>query len=140
MLPLAGVFPVAGEHHVSHLIEGISIGIPIVGVFLAWLIYLKGSLSVSGFTDSGLGTGLRNFWHGGWGIDTLYDTTMVKPYKGISHVMRGEWLDHIYHGIVGLCVILGKGFSALQTGRMRWYATSIVFGLIVLVSIVTGVN
>jgi len=140
VLPLASVFPAAGEHHVSHLIEGISIGIPIVGVLLAYLIYLKGSLSVSSFTDSQLGTGLRNFWHGGWGIDTLYDVTMVKPYKGISHAMRGEWLDHIYMGIVGFCVALGKGFSALQTGRMRWYATSIVFGLILLVSLMAGVN
>ena len=138
VLPLASVFPAAGEHHVSHLIEGISIGIPIVGVILAWLIYLKGSLSVSGFTDSGFGTGLRNYWHGGWGIDTLYDATMVKPYRGISHAMRGEWLDSIYLGVVGFCVALGKGFSALQTGRMRWYATSIVFGLIILMSLMVG--
>ena len=139
-LPLASVFPIAGEHHVSHLVEGISIGIPIVGLLLAWLIYLRGSLSISGFTESKLGNGLRNFWHGGWGIDTLYDTTMVKPYKGFSHAMRGEWLDHVYHAIVGICVALGSGFSALQTGRMRWYATSMVFGLFLLISLLIGWN
>jgi len=140
VLPLENVFPPAGEHHVSHLVEGISIGIPLVGVFLAWLIYLRGTLPISSFTESKLGNSLRNFWHGGWGIDTLYNITMVKPYKGISYAMRGEWLDTIYHGIVGFCVLLHSGFSTLQTGRTRWYAISIVFGLIVLISLLSGVN
>jgi len=102
-LPLANVFPPSAGHHVSHLIEGISISIPIIGVVLAWLIYYKRSLSVSGFTESSGGHTLRNFWKGGWGIDTLYKTLLV--------------------------------FSRSQTGKMRWYITSMVFGLIVLVSI-----
>lgn len=140
VLPLDAVFPPTGEHHVSHLIEGISIGVPLVGLFLAWLIYLKGTLSVSNFTESTAGNGLRNFWHGGWGVDTLYNSLFVRPYKSVSHIMRGEWLDTGYHAIVSACVLLHSGFSKLQTGRLRWYATSIVFGLIVLISLLAGVN
>jgi len=134
-LPLANVFPPSAGHHVSHLIEGISISIPIIGVVLAWLIYYKRSLSVSGFTESSGGHTLRNFWKGGWGIDTLYKTLLVTPYVTISNAMRGEWLDKIYHAIVAICVGLHQLFSRSQTGKMRWYITSMVFGLIVLVSI-----
>jgi len=134
-LPLANVFPPSAGHHVSHLIEGISISIPIIGVVLAWLIYYKRSLSVSGFTESSGGHTLRNFWKGGWGIDTLYKTLLVTPYVTISNAMRGEWLDKIYHAIVGICLGLHQLFSRSQTGKMRWYITSMVFGLIVLVSI-----
>jgi len=134
-LPLASVFPLAAEHQVNHLVEGISIGIPILGVALAWLIYYRKSISVSGFTDSDGGKKLMGFWHGGWGIDTFYDALWVKPYKSISHAMRGEWLDKVSHAVAALCVGLHQLFSNSQTGRMRSYATSMVFGLIILVSL-----
>ncbi|MFT5610440.1 MAG: NADH-quinone oxidoreductase subunit L, partial [Polaribacter sp.] len=67
-LPLGNVFPTEASHHVPHIIEAVSIGIPLLGLLIAWLVYAKQSLSVSGFTDSSVGTGLRKFWHGGWGM------------------------------------------------------------------------
>ncbi|MFT7525370.1 MAG: NADH-quinone oxidoreductase subunit L [Arenicella sp.] len=134
-LPLGNVFPVEASHHVPHIIEYISIGIPLLGLLIAWLVYGKQSLSASGFTDSSVGTGLRNFWHGGWGIDTAYNSLLVTPYTVISRAMRNEWIDYVYHAVVTLCVTLHTWFSKLQTGRMRWYATSMVFGLILLIFI-----
>jgi len=134
-LPLATVFPVTAGHSVNHLIEGISIAIPIIGVAIAWLIYYKNSISIASFTESGGGQKLMNFWHGGWGIDTFYNTLLVKPYNAISHAMRGEWLDKIYHAVVALCVGLHLLFSRSQSGKMRTYATGMAFGLIILVSI-----
>ena len=134
-LPLGNVFPAEASHHVPHIIEYISIGIPLLGLLIAWLVYGKQSLSVSGFADSSVGTGLRHFWHGGWGIDTAYNSLLVTPYTVISRAMRNEWIDYIYHAVVTLCVTLHTWFSTLQTGRMRWYATSMVFGLILLIFI-----
>lgn len=134
-LPLETVFPVSGEHHANHLIEAISIGVPLLGVLLAWFVYLKKSLPISGITDSASGKALRGFWHHGWGVDTLYDWTLVKPFKGTSSALRPEWVDSLYHGIVAVCVALHSGFSGLQNGKMRWYATSMALGLIILVSI-----
>ena len=136
VLPLESVFPAAAEHHVSHLIEGISISIPLIGVFIAWLVYYKRSLPVEGFTESGFGKALRNFWYSGWAMDKLYDTLLVNPYTGTANAMRGEWLDKIYHGVVSLCQGLHALLSKSQGGKMRWYATSMVFGLIVLVTLV----
>jgi NADH-quinone oxidoreductase subunit L len=134
-LPLGNVFPTEASHHVPHIIEAVSIGIPLLGLLIAWLVYAKQSLSVSGFTDSSVGTGLRKFWHGGWGMDTAYNALLVTPYKVVSTAMRNEWIDYIYHAVVTLCVTLHAWFSKLQTGRMRWYATSMVFGLILLIFI-----
>jgi NADH-quinone oxidoreductase subunit L len=134
-LPLGNVFPVEASHYVPHIIEYISIGIPLLGLLIAWLVYGKQSLSASGFTDSSVGTGLRNFWHSGWGMDTAYNAVLVTPYTVISRAMRNEWIDYVYHAVVTLCVTLHTWFSRLQTGRMRWYATSMVFGLILLIFI-----
>lgn len=134
-LPLASIFPAAGDHHVSHLVEGISIGVPLLGVLVAWLVYYKRSLSVSGFTDSSFGMVLRGFWHRGWGMDTLYNTTLVRPFIATSSALRPEWVDNFYHGLVALCVGLSSGFSRLQSGKLRWYAMSIALGVILLITL-----
>ena len=138
VLPLASVFPPSAEHHVNHLIEGISISVPILGVFIAWLIYLKGAVPISTFTESKVGASLRSFWHSGWGIDALYDATLVNRFKDTARLLKPEWIDSLYHAVVALCVALHRGFSQTQTGRMRLYITSIVFGLIVLISLMVG--
>jgi NADH-quinone oxidoreductase subunit L len=134
-LPLASVFPTSAEHHVSHLIEGISIAIPLIGVFIAWLIYYKKSNSFSSITDSSSVQALSRFWKSGWAIDTLYNRLIVSPYVAVSNAMRGEWIDKVYNGVVNISVGLHQLLSNSQTGKMRWYLTSMVFGLIVLVSI-----
>jgi len=134
-LPLASVFPTSSEHHVSHLIEGISIATPLIGVFIAWLIYYNKSRLFSGITDSSSGQALSRFWKSGWAIDTLYNSLIVSPYVAVANALRGEWLDKIYHGVVNVSVALHQLLSNSQTGKMRWYLTSMVFGLIVLVSI-----
>ena len=136
VLPLDTVFPEASGHHPSFMIEAISIGIPLLGVVLAWLVYLRRTLPVTGFTESPLGDALRGFWHRGWGIDTLYDWLLVKPFVGISNLLRAEWVDSFYHFLVAICVWLHRAFATLQSGRMRWYATSMALGLIILITIV----
>ena len=140
VLPLDSIFPPAVEHHASHLIEGISIGVPLIGVLIAWLVYLRGSWNISGVTESESGTALRNFWRGGWGMDTLYGATLVTPYNKISKMLRSEWVDNIYNGIVALCIKLHQILGLSQTGQLRLYAISIVFGLIILVSLFVGTN
>ncbi|NNC98819.1 MAG: NADH-quinone oxidoreductase subunit L [Gammaproteobacteria bacterium] len=135
VLPLENVFPPASAHQVSHLVEGISIGTPLVGLLIAWLVYYRGSLPVSRFTETPGGSALRRFWHSGWAIDKLYDTILVRPFVGISTAMSGELLDRIYHGIVQACQSMHGWLSRTQTGKMRWYATSMVFGLIALVTL-----
>ncbi|MFT5573558.1 MAG: NADH-quinone oxidoreductase subunit L [Cryomorphaceae bacterium] len=139
-LPLASVFPVTEAHQANHLIEGISIAVPLLGVFIAWLIYYKGGFSVSGFTESAVGSRLVSFWHSGWGMDTLYGAILVNRFKDTARALRSEWLDSIYHGVVELCVALHRWFSASQTGRMRLYAISMVFGLIVLITLMVGAS
>jgi NADH-quinone oxidoreductase subunit L len=134
-LPLASVFPASAEHHVSYLIEGISIATPLLGLLIAWLIYYKQSVSFSSLTDSSGGQALRRFWKGGWGIDTLYNTLLISPYIAVANALRGEVVDKIYHGVVAISVGLHQLLSNSQTGKMRWYLTSMVFGLIILISI-----
>ena len=90
--------------------------------------------------NSGLGQNLRHFWYSGWRMDDLYDRLWVRPYQVSARILRNEPVDLVYNGIVQSSVALHQGLSNLQTGRMRWYATAMVSGLIVLLGVLAGVR
>ncbi|PCJ91673.1 MAG: NADH-quinone oxidoreductase subunit L [Porticoccaceae bacterium] len=139
LVPLESVFPVANEHHPSHLIEGISIAIPLIGLAIAYFVFLGGQWKVDGLVNSAPGQMLKKFWFSGWAMDGLYDKLWVQPYKFLTHLLRRECMDDIYNTIVKFCQLLYRVFSYTQTGRLRWYATSMVFGMIVVIALLQGV-
>lgn len=139
LVPLESLFPTAGEHHPSHLIEGISIAIPLIGLAIAYFVYLGGQLKVDGLVNSSAGQVLKKFWFSGWAMDWLYDKLWVRPYKFLAYILRRECMDDIYNTIVKFSQFLFVVLSRTQTGRLRWYATSMVFGLILVIALLQGV-
>ncbi len=137
-LPLAEVFPHGNEHHPSLWIEGISIAVPLIGVLIAYLLYYSGSFSAQALTESSWGKKLRQFWYSGWAMDWLYDRLFVRPFVRSATTMRNEPVDAIYNAVVFLTRASHSGLRRLQTGQLRWYATAMVFGLILLIAVAMG--
>jgi NADH-quinone oxidoreductase subunit L len=135
MLPVADVFPAASGEHPAHWVEVVSISVPIVGLLLSYLIFHSGQLNVDRLVNSSVGQSLRQFWHSGWGIDWLYDRVFVRPYYRLSGVMVNEPVDAIYGLIVAINQTFNHWLAESQTGRMRWYIASMVFGLIVVLTL-----
>ena len=134
-LPLAGVVPDKDHAHVSHAVEYISIGTPLVGLLIAYLLFLGKQVSIAGLVESPAGRALKDFWYNGWRIDSLYDTVLVRPFSNLAHWWRNEPVDLLYNGLVSLSRWAHGRLLALQTGELRWYATSMVFGLVLLLAI-----
>lgn len=132
VLPLSGIFPNADHSEVNHTVEYISIATPIVGLLLAYLLFLGRQLNIDAITESKPGKALQNFCFNGWHVDGLYQNLLVRPFKGLAHWWRNEPIDYIYNAIVILSQWSHRGLSALQTGELRWYATTMVFGLVLL--------
>jgi NADH-quinone oxidoreductase subunit L len=82
---------------------------------------------------------IQHFWFSGWGIDWLYDRVFVKPYYGLARVLKSEPVGALYNLIVRVNQSLNHWLSEGQSGQMRRYIASIVFGLIVLLAILVGV-
>jgi NADH-quinone oxidoreductase subunit L len=134
-LPLAAVFPAPGEHGDHRLVEFISIVVPLLGLLLAYLWYLGRQLSVERIAGSERGRAVSEFWFSGWNIDQLYNRLWVRPYTGLAHWWRNEPVDSIYNAVVSFSQWAHRGLLTLQTGELRWYATSMVFGLILLLAV-----
>jgi len=134
-LPLAGIFPARGHGEISHAVEYISIATPLLGLFIAWLLYLGRRIDPARFAESAAGSSLRDFWFHGWRIDALYDALLVRPFTALTHWWRNEPVDALYNGLVALSRWGHRGLAALQTGELRWYATATAFGLLLLLAV-----
>lgn len=138
MVPVAGVFPAGDAQHPAHWVEYVSIAVPIIGVTIAYLIFLSHQLKVDMFTSSSFMQKLQRFWFSGWGIDWLYDRLFVKPYYSLARLLKLEPIDRLYGFIVMINQVSSRWLSAGQSGQMRRYITSMVFGLIVMLAILAG--
>jgi NADH-quinone oxidoreductase subunit L len=135
VLPLTNVFPASEPYAVNHTVEIISIATPLIGLTLAYFMFLSKQLSVSAVTESTVGKFLQKFWFNGWHFDALYQIVLVSPYRTISNWWRNEPIDLMYNGIVQFNRWCHRLLSQLQSGKLRWYATSMVFGIVILVLI-----
>ena len=134
-LPLSGVFGQGGHGEINHVVEYISIGTPLLGLLIAYLLFLGRQFSIQGLVESPAGLAVKNFWFSGWRIDRLYELLWVRPFTALSHWWRNEPIDQIYNTIVAGCRGAHRGLVALQTGELRWYATSMVLGLVLMLAI-----
>ena len=137
-IPVSGVFPDAGEVAHSTLIAWITPGIPIVGVLIAYLIFLRQSVDVSGVTDSSIGKTLNRFWFSHWAMDWLYDHLFVKPYYYLAEINRNDIIDKFYNFTADVTWFLHDLSTQSQTGQLRTYGGVMVLGLVVIAAIALG--
>ena len=140
VIPLDQIFPASSGDHPAHWVEYVSISVPLAGVLLAYLIFHSGELNVHHLVNSSIGQSLKQFWHSGWGIDWLYDVLLVRPYYQLSRLMKGEPVDAFYSLVVALNQTFNHWLAESQTGRMRWYITSMVAGLILLLTMALQIS
>jgi len=134
-IPVEKVFPVLHEEHPARLYQAIMIGLPMLGILVAWLVFVKKIIDTSKLAGSGLGKALHRFWFTQWGMDWLYDRLFVFPYTGLAKLNKSDFIDSIYNGIASLTLVLHGLVSDTQTGQLRWYALTMISGALLLVSI-----
>ncbi len=136
---LEGLLGASHHPHVGAAVEWISIGVPVLGVLLAYLLFLGRQLSVQTLLDSASGKRLAAFWHSGWRMDALYDSLWLRPFLQLTRVLRNEPADRFYDALVQLSSGGHQLLARLQNGRLRHYVAAMVIGLMVLLSLLAGI-
>jgi NADH-quinone oxidoreductase subunit L len=134
-IPVETVFPEVAEHHPSLFYQAIMIGLPMLGIYIAWLIFIKGKLDLNKLAGQGFGAKLHRFWYTQWGMDWLYDKVIVSPYVWLAEFNKSDVIDYFYNGTARVVRFCHDIMSETQTGQLRWYAISVAYGLLVLVTI-----
>jgi NADH-quinone oxidoreductase subunit L len=108
--------------------------VSLAGIFLAYLIYNKGSLS-----RNWLGaTTLYNILYNKYYIDEFYSLTVVNATKFISHFLRiidVYLVEGIVNGVSGFVQSLGRLGAKLQSGQVQTYSAVAFVGLAIIMVI-----
>jgi NADH-quinone oxidoreductase subunit L len=141
--PLAGVLPQSVGHaggEAQHGLEIASGAIAIAGILLAALLFLGKRSLVAAVAQSAPGRFLSAWWFAAWGFDWLYDKLFVQPYLLICRLLGRDPIDRS----IGLVPRLVRGGNAVvaraQTGQVRWYATSIAGGAVLVLAVLLFLN
>ena len=139
-IPVEAVFPAASTLDHTGLIPIVTAAIPALGVFIAYLLFLRRSVDISAMTQSTPGKSLIRFFHSHWAMDWLYEKIFVIPYTWLAKINRADFIDNIYGGIAVLMLWANKVSVQTQTGQLRTYAGTMVLGLVLIIALMLGVR
>jgi NADH-quinone oxidoreductase subunit L len=133
---LEPVFPVAHEAHHDPMLEIIGSSAGVLGIFLAWVMYV----AKPGLADSianSLG-GVYKLVYNKYFVDEIYSAAVITPLIGGSKWMLWKGLDAgLIDGIVNGAGATAQGIGGrlrrLQSGNIRTYATWVVLGFLLVV-------
>jgi NADH-quinone oxidoreductase subunit L len=140
-LPLHTALPAAAHPAggAALALELIAAAVSILGVYLAYYLFLRHPDAVDEKTMAGLAGRLKDrlqrLWYAGWGFDWLYDLIFVRPFYWVAQVNRHDVVDDVYSGVAWLSRIFHRLLSYTQTGRLRWYAAGLAGGSVIIVAI-----
>ncbi|MEZ5491833.1 MAG: NADH-quinone oxidoreductase subunit L [Gammaproteobacteria bacterium] len=123
------------EHHVSFILHALMIAVPIIGVGVAYQFFCARTWSAQSLVKSGLGAALHRFWFSGWGMDRLYQMLFVSPFVALARLNRRDIIDLLVGLLVSITAQANRLLVRTQTGYLRWYAASVMAGLVILIAI-----
>ena len=124
----------------KHSLEIASGAIALAGIVLAALLFLGKRSFATAVAQSAPGRFLSAWWFAAWGFDWLYDKLFVRPYLLLCRLLGHDPIDRS----IGLIPRLARGGNALlassETGQVRWYATSIAGGAVLVLAVLLFLN
>lgn len=124
-----------GTHATEYTLMAVSVAIAIVGIFIAWIMYIKNPELPGKFVArfEGVHRVIFNKWY----IDELYDFLFVNPCKKIgTFLWRGfdvKVVDGAVNGCAWIIKGIGTGLRYTQSGYLYNYAMVMVIGVVVIV-------
>ena len=123
------------EHHVSGLVHGFMIAVPLLGILVSYLYFYAKVFSIEKLMSYRISKQLHKFWHSGWGMDWLYDRVFVFPFIWLSRINRADLIDQFYAWVATISRMANAMLVKTQTGYLGWYALSMATGLIIVMSV-----
>lgn len=115
----------------------ISSVLALLGVFLAYLAYVRKSIDVEAIAQKY--NGAYKFLYNKWYFDEIYDAVIVRPLKSLSvflwQAVDVGIIDGFLMAIVGGFGWLSSNLRKVQTGLVSNYALAIALGMVIIVGV-----
>jgi NADH-quinone oxidoreductase subunit L len=126
-------------HHLELILAGVAVGAALIGMVVAYWLYLKRPEKAEGLAKSlrPVYTTLLNKYY----VDELYAAVVVKPLLWISTVVLWKGtdvagIDGAVNGIAYGTTAIGDGVRHTQSGNTRSYAVWVVVGALVVMAVI----
>ncbi|MBZ4681555.1 NADH-quinone oxidoreductase subunit L [Thermodesulfobacterium sp.] len=122
------------EHHTEYLLMVLSVMAAFLGIFLAWVVYLK-KPSLQFWLSQKLPLVYR-FLYGKWYFDELYDVLFVRSTLWtarciVNKISDGILIEGAINGTAKLISLAGSGLRIVHSGVVNHYNTFILVGVII---------
>jgi NADH-quinone oxidoreductase subunit L len=131
--------PAPGESTESGhtLLQVLAIGTVIAGLALAGWLFLARRQWLQEQVRQGPGAFLWRLWNQAWGFDAVYDGLLVKPWQFMVRILRWDFVYMTLNLLALLAKLLNRGLVRAQNGRVRTYASAMIFGATVILLALT---
>ncbi len=139
---LSPVFAAAEEHlhfaHVSHSLEytlmGISVLLALGGIYLAYLMYIKVSISPVRMAERF--KGIYRLLYNKYYVDEIYNALIYQSIINFSHwlwrFVDAVLIDGLVNLLGKIAILIGLIYRRIQTGYVQHYAAFLVLGAIII--------
>lgn len=137
--PVAAVLPDGGiAHGHGGAVAWMTSALPLLGVVAGLLVFQRGRVGLAMVLERRPWSGLRNWWLGGWGFDTVYRWLVEKPFVAAARANASDAVDRLFDGVVWVARAGNAAAARTQTGRLRWYLANMAGGLVLVFLIALG--
>lgn len=137
--PLAGVVPTDPGQGVDAghtALELIASATALAGLGLGCWLFIFRREWLARLTREPVGSRLWSWLNQAWGFDILFDWLLVRPWRGLVYVMRGDLFDAVFRLAAHSLRAAHLKLSQTQNGKLRDYAATMVVGAtVILVSL-----
>lgn len=125
---------------VSHAVEIIlfldAMVAPLLGVLVAWWLYLGRRDFVAVLESNRAGALIHGLSFAGWGFDLFYDSVFVRPLVWAARVNRGDFVDLFFRCAAWISSGMSMYLSRTQSGMVRRYAVGVAMGAVIALGLV----
>jgi NADH-quinone oxidoreductase subunit L len=132
------LFPAApgeGKDAGHTLLQLLAIGAVISGLVLAGWLFLLRRNWLNQLVAQGCGRRLWSLWHHAWGFDALFDRLLVRPWQLAVTLLRHDLINLAMNLPALVARALNSGLVRTQNGRVRSYATVMVLGVTIILTV-----
>jgi NADH-quinone oxidoreductase subunit L len=108
----------------------------VVGIALAYLLYVRAPAYVGSMVSNPVGALLHRWWFADWGFDWLYQKLFVGPYIVLARLNRDDFVDLFYRALAATSRVINGLLSVTVNGNVRWYVAAIAGGAVIVVGLV----
>jgi NADH-quinone oxidoreductase subunit L len=137
---LPAAFNTEPEHSTELMLMGISVAVAIVGIVLAYVMYVARAQRPA--EDDAQRSAPENLVYHKYYIDELYDNLIVKPVMALStglyKFVENGIIDPIANGVGRVTLAGGQLLRAVQTGSVETYLILMVIGIVLILGLNFG--